>query len=64
MTRPTLIGAEEELPETDVAADAKDSTTTTSCPKGGWKYSAKTHYLYDLTGKRSTNTVGGGSCAA
>ena len=44
---------------------ARNFITTTSCPKGGWKYQAKAHYLYDLTGKRSTDTVNGGiSCTS
>lgn len=44
---------------------ARNFITTTSCPKGGWRYQAKAHYLYDLTGKTSTDTVNGGiSCTS
>ena len=38
---------------------ARNFITTTSCPKGGWKQHVTAHYLYDLTGKRSTNTASG-----
>jgi hypothetical protein len=27
---------------------AKDYVTSTSCPRGGWKYQVTAHYLYDL----------------
>lgn len=38
---------------------ARDYITTTSCPQGGWKYQATTHYLYDATGQTGRDTVSG-----
>jgi hypothetical protein len=38
---------------------AKNFLTTTSCPKGGWKYQATAHYLFDLTGQTSEDTIDG-----
>ena len=38
---------------------AKGYITTTSCPKGGWKYKATVHYLFDLTGQTTEDTITG-----
>ena len=38
---------------------AKEYFASTSCPKGGYKYSVKTFYLYDLTGQTSEDTYAG-----
>jgi hypothetical protein len=38
---------------------ARNYITTTSCPKGGWKYHGTVNYLYDLTGATATDTVSG-----
>jgi hypothetical protein len=35
---------------------AKELITTTSCPKGGWRYQARAHYLYDLIGRTMEET--------
>ncbi|HEY6779656.1 MAG TPA: hypothetical protein VI111_01810 [Thermoleophilaceae bacterium] len=44
---------------------AKNFITTTSCPKGGWRYHNTVHYLYDLTGQTATDTFGGSvSCTS
>lgn len=38
---------------------AKGYITSTSCPKGGWKYKATVHYLFDLTGQTTEDTITG-----
>jgi hypothetical protein len=38
---------------------ARNYIATTSCPKGGWKYQATAHYLFDLTGQTSEDTIEG-----
>jgi hypothetical protein len=35
--------------------------TTTSCPRGGWRYQATFHLLHDATGRTSQSTVAGTS---
>ncbi len=44
---------------------AENYISTTSCPKGGWRYHNTVHYLYDLTGQTATDTFGGSvSCTS
>ncbi len=38
---------------------AKGYVSTTSCPRGGWKYKVTAHYLFDLTGQTSEDTLTG-----
>lgn len=38
---------------------APEWITSTSCPRGGWRYRAKVRYLYDLTGRRDVDMVKG-----
>ncbi|HEY6779459.1 MAG TPA: hypothetical protein VI111_00810 [Thermoleophilaceae bacterium] len=38
---------------------AKGYITSTSCPKGGWKYRATAHYLFDLSGQTTEDTTTG-----
>ena len=37
---------------------ARDYIVSTSCPRGGWKYRATTHYLF-ATGQTSQDTFDG-----
>ncbi|MEX1141390.1 MAG: hypothetical protein WD993_05080 [Thermoleophilaceae bacterium] len=36
---------------------ARKLVASTSCPRGGWRYRVKVHYLHDLTGERSSDVV-------
>jgi hypothetical protein len=38
---------------------AKDYVASTSCPKGGWKYKATAHLLFDTTGQTTSRTFSG-----
>lgn len=38
---------------------AKGYVTTTSCPRGGWRYRATAHYRYDLSGQTGQDTASG-----
>jgi hypothetical protein len=38
---------------------AREYITSTSCPSGGWRYKAVAHYLFDLSGKTSEDTITG-----
>jgi hypothetical protein len=38
---------------------AREYMTSTSCPKGGWRYKATAHYRFDATGETSKDTIEG-----
>ena len=38
---------------------ARRYITSSSCPSGGWRYKAVAHYLFDLSGKTSEDTITG-----
>lgn len=38
---------------------AEEYIASTSCPRGGWKYKATAHFLFDLTDQKTSRTIDG-----